>query len=583
MKSNASPFGLRLILTLFVFIHTASSQDGAAVRGALGSKLDTYLTRITPFGFSGAVLVAKNGEVILNKGYGTAIRSSDTRNDANTIFSIGSITKQFTAAAILKLESRGKLRVTDSLGTYFKDVPPEKQRITIHNLLTHTSGIVQDAGGDYEPAGRDEAVRRILALPMEFKPGEQFGYSNSGYSLLAAIVEQVSGRSYEQFLHDSLFVPSGMMATGYRFPDWKSHVVAHWYVGGMDNLTPLQRPYPYWFLMGNGGILSTTADMYRWHLALLGDRILPQEEKVKLFTPFLNEYAYGWDVLQSPRGLLIQHNGGSELGNSAEMRRYIDSNAVSIVFCNQFYGGIGLVDAVRGQIQDMIFGGDVPIPPSVQKLKTTAFKQYTGQFLLISGGRFRVLEHQGALAVQASGQDAISLLTFPEDVDTTQIKEIDAQVKRVFAAVLEGDYEPLRGVLANAADRFSRVKELMQNQFADNRDRTGAITSIEIVHTMPSAMQPGAFETAVAFRGNTGSFYLRYMSRDGKNIGMGQLQMVQPPMLTIQPIAGNEFVGFDLRTGHRVTMTFAIDKKSKAQSLTFRQKKRILVATRTEN
>lgn len=583
MKSNPSHFGLHSILTLILFVQSAFSQDVTAVRGVLGSKLDRYLTRITPFGFSGALLVAKNGEVVLNKGYGSAVRSTDTPNAANTIFSVGSITKQFTAAAILKLESRGKLRVTDSLGTYFKDVPPEKQSITIHNLLTHTSGIVQDAGADYEPAGRDEAVRRILGLPMEFKPGEQFGYSNSGYSLLAAIVEQVSGRSYEQFLHDSLFVPSGMMATGYRIPDWKSHVVAHWYVGEKDNLTPLQRQYPYWFLMGNGGILSTTADMYRWHLALLGDRILHHEEKVKLLTPFLDEYAYGWDVLQSPRGLLIQHNGGSDLGNSAEIRRYIDSNAVSIIFCNQFYAGNGLIYAVRRQIQDLIFGGDVPLPPSVRKLKTTAFKQYTGQFLLPSGGRFTVLEHQGALAVQASGQDAISLLTFPEDVDTTQIKEIDSQIKHVFAAVLDGDYEPLRGVLANAADRFSRVKELIQNQFADSRDRTGVITSIDIVHTVPSTMQPGAFETAVAFRGNTGSFYLRYMSRDGKNIGMGPLQVVQPPMLTIQQIAENDFVGFDLRTGHRVTMIFSIDKSTQAKSLAFRQKKRILVAIRTEN
>ena len=583
MKSTASHFGLLLILTLLLFIQSAFPQDVTTVRGVPGSKLDNYLTRITPFGFSGALLVAKNGEIILNKGYGAAIRSSETPNDANTIFSVGSITKQFTAAAILKLESRGKLRVTDSLGTYFKDVPPEKQSITIHNLLTHTSGIVQDAGGDYEMVGRDEAVRRILALPMEFKPGEQFGYSNSGYSLLAAIVEQVSGLSYEQFLRDSLFVPSGMMATGYRIPDWKSHVVAHWYVGEKDNLTPLQRQYPGWFLVGNGGILSTPGDMYRWHLALLGDRILPHEEKVKLFTPFLDEYAYGWDVIKSPHGLLIQHNGGSDLGNSAEIRRYIDSNAVSIIFCNQFYAGNGLVDAVRRQIQDLIFGGDVPLPPSVHKLKTTAFKQYTGQFLLPSGGRFTVLEHQGALAVQASGQDAISLLTFPEDIDTTQINEIQFQIKHVFAAVLDGDYEPLRGVLANAADRLSRVKELIQSQFADSRDRTGAVTSIDIIYTMPSSIQPGAFETVVAFRGNTGSFYLRYASRDGKNIGMGTLQVVQPPMLTIQPIADNDFVGFDLRTGHRVTMTFSIDMMAQATSLTFTQMKRNIVATRIEN
>jgi len=559
------------------------SQDSTIVKGDLGLRLDMYLTRITPFGFSGALLVARNGEIVLNKGYGMAVRSSNTPNDANTVFSVGSITKQFTAAAILKLESEGKLTVRDSLGKYFVDVPPDKRGITLHNLLTHTSGIVQDGGEDYDPVGRDEAVKRILALPMEFVPGENFGYSNSGYTLLAAIIEKVSGRTYEGFLHDSLFVPAGMITTGYRIPDWQSHVVAHWYVGDKDNVTPLERRYPFWFLTGNGGILSTTADMYRWHESLLGDRILPQREKEKLFTPFREEYAYGWDVIQSPRGLLIQHNGGSDLGNSAEIRRYIDSNAVSVLLCNQFYAGNAMIDAVRGHIQDLIFGADAPIPPPVHKLNGAALERYTGTYQLPSGGKFIVSDEQGSLYVSARGQDAISLLVFPRDFDSGALVAINTQITQVFSAALRGEYEPLRAVLAYPDRRFDRVKELIQTQIADNKQRTGAITSIEIYSTVPSPIQPGAFETVVQFKGENGDFYLRYFSRDGKNIGMGELPIVRPPARTIQPFNGGDFVGYDLRSGQIVTIAFSADEHGTETALIFRQSGGDWVAKRTRD
>ena len=580
---NSCTRRFNLLAILLFLAHISFSQDSTIVRGDLGSRLDMYLTRITPFGFSGALLVAKNGSIVLNKGYGTAVRSSNTPNDANTVFSVGSITKQFTAAAILKLESRGNLNVRDSLGKFFLDVPPDKRGITLHNLLTHTSGIVQDAGGDYEPVGRDEAVRRILALPMEFAPGEKFGYSNSGYSLLAAIIEKVSGRTYEQFLHDSLLVPAGMVTTGYRIPDWRSHVVAHWYVGNKDNETPLERRYPYWFLIGNGGILSTTADMYRWHESLLGDRILPQREKEKLFTPFLEEYAYGWDVIHSPHGVLIQHNGGSDLGNSAEIRRYIDSNAVSVLLCNQFYAGNAMIDAVRDHIQDLIFGGGAPLPPPVGKLNATALERYTGTYQLPSGGKFIVSDEQGSLSVSATGQDAISLLVLPEDFDAGALEAINTQIKQVFSAALRGDYEPLRAVLANPVRRFDRVKDLIQAQIADNKQRTGAITSIEIYSSVPFTIQPGAFETVVRFKGEKGDFYLRYFARDGKNIGMGELQIVRPPARNIQPVNGGGFVGYELRSGQIVTMAFSADAHGEATALIFRQNGGDRVAKRTRD
>jgi len=138
------------------------------VQGDAGAKLDAYLKEQK---YEGAVLVAKGGEVVLAKGYGLADRESGTPWTADTYVSIGSITKQFTAAAILKLEAQGKLAVEDKVGKFFKDAPDDKRGITLHQLLTHTSGLASDFAGDYDPVGRDEYVKRIFASKLESAPG----------------------------------------------------------------------------------------------------------------------------------------------------------------------------------------------------------------------------------------------------------------------------------------------------------------------------------------------------------------------------------------------------------------------------
>lgn len=133
-------------------------DDGAVVEGELGARLDHYLTQITPFGFSGAVLVASDGEVVLNKGYGMAVKSQGTPNPSQTVFSVGSITKQFTAAAIMKLEMDGKLSPSDLISKYLDGVPDDKSDVTLHHLLTHTSGVIEYTDPDYRPDLRDETV-----------------------------------------------------------------------------------------------------------------------------------------------------------------------------------------------------------------------------------------------------------------------------------------------------------------------------------------------------------------------------------------------------------------------------------------
>src|SRR4029077_12786787 len=202
---------------------------------------------------------------------------------ADTVFSVGSITKQFTAAAILKLEMQGKLHVEDAIGKYLANVPDDKRAITLHRLLTHTAGLESDFAGDYDPVSRDEYVKRILASKLRTKPGEVFFYANSGYSLLGAIVEIASGMPYEKYLRDNLFLPAGMKDTGYKLPNWPATRVAVGYHDGKRWGRLTEKPWagdgPYWALRANGGIHSTLDAMLPWHIPLPGGAIFPPRGK----------------------------------------------------------------------------------------------------------------------------------------------------------------------------------------------------------------------------------------------------------------------------------------------------------------
>lgn len=533
--------------------------DLDVVKGELGAKIDEYLTRITPFGFSGAALVAKNGEVILNKGYGMAIRSEKMPNTSKTVFSTGSITKQFTAAAIMKLEMQGKLNTNGLITEYFDSVPQDKSAITLHHLLTHTSGLVQDVGMDYDVAPRDETVEKMLAQPLEFDPGERFEYTNVGYSLLAAIVEHVSGQSYEEFLDEHLFKPAGMSFTGYRKPDWDQRVVAHWYVGAVDNGIALDKPYPYWNLMGNGGILSTTEDMYKWHLALLGNDILSEDVKKKLYTPFLNEYAYGWDVMDSPHGTLIKHDGGSTLGNAAEIRRYTDADIVIIVFCNADGGEVLFEKEVREKIEALVFGLDVEIPPQVLQHDTDYLKQFIGTYTLPTDGQVDVSLQGNALIATTQGQDAIHMLAFSDDADLSLHNDLNKRTQAIFEAAVKNDYSPFEVVLANREERYDRVREFINMRIDRYKDQTGSIESVHSLGTLPSSFEEGAVETAVELRGERGSIYFLSIWKDGQNIGVAPVRRAQGLTVPCMPVSNTEFAGYDLGMAKNVSLRFETD------------------------
>jgi CubicO group peptidase (beta-lactamase class C family) len=542
-------------------------RSAEIVKGELGAKINEYLTRITPFGFSGALLVAKGNDIILNKGYGFAIRSEGIPNTAETIFCVGSITKQFTAAAIMTLEMQGKLNTADPIGKYLDGVPEDKLGITLHHLLTHTSGLVQDVGGDYEEALRDETARKILAQPLEFKPGERFAYTNVGYSLLAAIVEKVSGQPYETYLYEHLFKPAGMEWTGYRRPDWNKRVVAHWYVGEKDNNNSLTRPFPYWNLLGNGGILSTAEDMYKWHRALLAEKILSAEAKEKIFTPYLNDYGYGWDVLKREHGLLIQHDGGSDLGNNAEIRRYIDADIVTILFCNQFYKGRPLFSVIRDKIENVVFGKEVAIPPAVKESDQATLKTYEGVYALATGGRLKVEARNKELLIKPEGQDAVNILIWPEGGDVSYYARMGELSARIFDAAIKEDFNPFGEAMANRERRFERVKELVERRIKMSQERIGAIKKVKAWETLPSSLEEGAVETTVELQAERGSIFFQLIWSGDKNIGLRALDFWQPLYITFLPVSRTEFAGYDLALARNMKVSFILDEKGMAKSL----------------
>jgi len=229
--------------------------------------------------FMGAVLVARENEVLLDKGYGFANLEWNIPDSPKTKFRLGSITKQFTAASILLLEERGKLKVDDPVKKYMPDAPAVWDRITIFNLLTHTSGIPNFTSfSDYrklEPfsATPEELVTRFRDKPLDFQPGERWSYSNSGYVLLGYLIEKISGESYAQFLQDNIFKPLGMVDSGY---DSNSTVIPNRASGyapnkdGLVNAGYIDMTIP----LSAGGLYSTTEDLLRWEQGLFGGKLL---------------------------------------------------------------------------------------------------------------------------------------------------------------------------------------------------------------------------------------------------------------------------------------------------------------------
>lgn len=549
----------RGMLSLAVFCLLALTGCGSGtgegvVVGEVGAALDQYLTRITPFGFSGAVLVAKDGEVVLDKGYGLASVAEGSPNTRGTVFTTGSITKQFTAAAIMALEADGVLSADDLLSAHIDGVPEDKAGIRLHHLMTHTAGVVASTGDDYEEVGRDEVVRRVLDAPLLFEPGTAMSYSNAGYSLLAAVIEIASGRPYEEFLSERLLAPAGMQKTGYRLPDWRGERLAHWYVGAIDNGVPLDRPFPYWNILGNGGILSTTGDMFLWYEALKAGEMFSLEARERLLTPFLNGYACGWEVRETEHGKVIQHNGANTLGASAEFRWFPDADVLIVAFCNRSFGGAPLTKAVRNDIATIAFGGDVAVPPAVSQAAGGDLEGLAADYRLPTGGRLRLQFENGELAMITFDQDAINALFLPDAEDPFIYQDLNNRANRLVGAAVSGNSAFFVSDLGD--ERTAMLAEMALRHLVGRfAEATGAGPRAAIgMGTVPMDHE-GLVLTSVRLRNELDSTgEIGFLWRDGRLAGIDDTGYeVRFPVMTA---SDGGFVGYHLGFGKTVRLSF---------------------------
>lgn len=334
-----------ILFALAFLLFTSCGQ--AEKKNNTFEQVDNYLSELDKVGFYGSVLVDLNGEPILSKGYGFSNIDKQIKNSAATIFDIGSLTKQFTASAILTLEMQGKLSTDDKISTYFENLPKDKERITIHDLLRHQSGLISNVGNDFEKISEAEFLDKVFSSKLLFETGTGFSYSNVGYSLLAIIIEKVSNQDYETYLYENLWKPAYMEMTGYTRPQFDTNLIAIGYhndnnIWGKPTDKEWDKTAPYWHLKGNGGVLSTTEDLYKWHKCLMTELVLSKEAKQKLYHPKLRPeeiensyYAFGWDISQTNRNTTqVWHNGTNRI-MYADFLRYIDEKVTLIMLSNK--------------------------------------------------------------------------------------------------------------------------------------------------------------------------------------------------------------------------------------------------------
>ncbi len=467
------PFRPSLVLLMAVLVQALLLGDcargqqtrGQQARGTLGTSLDHYLKALVGYGYSGAVLVAKNGEIILNEGYGLADREHKKPFTADTLFDIASISKQFTAAAILKLEMQGKLKVEDPLSRFFPSAPPDKAVVTLHQLMTHTSGFPDSIGDEYDVMTRDDFLKGIFATPLEHVPGGRFVYSDAGYAMLAAVVESVAGRPLGDFLHDQIFEPAGMHHTGLKPNAEDRERLAHGHSLQGDWGTSLDHSYapdgPWWNLRGNGGVLTTTGDLFLWDKALQGDAVLSKVEREKFQQPYVREtnapepkYAYGWSVTTGPTGhTRLAHVGGNGAFGS-DYRRYPEDGVVIFVDANTVtYSAIMITD----QIERKVFGKPVVEPPAVVAAPDSELQRCAGTYKLGANEHLTVAAEPGRLAVTADGGEGLAHIF--GSVGKERLKRFaqrDNRVEEVLEAGLHGKFGPLGEMLTLNAERGAK-------------------------------------------------------------------------------------------------------------------------------
>lgn len=462
----------------------APSVAGAAEPAdPLGARVSKFIEGIADWGFSGSAIVVRDGQIVAEVGAGVADPDSGRACSAASLYEIASSTKHFTAVAIHVLAEDGTLTLDDPVGRWLESWPEEHASVTIRHLVDHTSGFPRMGPTG---SGRDaaRAIADYVAGGRTSEPGTSFEYWNGGYALLAGIIEEASGRSFETFCRERLFVPAGMDDTGFcGEPRFAADRLTHGVMEGQSVGHAASRSYG-WEYRGMGGMVTTVGDLARWESALSGGRILDSLEGIHA----ANEMGYGgggW-IESSPSGGVAHFIAGNVAGFNSAMWRFPDDDAFVAVLCNTpsnaFIVGLQLCRMAFGQADF------IAMPPDRIELDAAVAAGLSGRFVGDEGIAVEVAWDGDRLQVVPEGQPAVQVMLAGTPEVPPHIVAATELATTLVDAMLKGRFEDLADVMdpdipADWPERFATY-------WQETVGPRGPVESVEVLWVRPTAESP---------------------------------------------------------------------------------------------
>lgn len=503
------------------------------------TEIESFLTNLEGFGFSGTVLLLKDGEEVLSKGFGLADREHGYRNEIGTIYDIASMSKSFTAVATLRLVEAGRLSLDDPISKYLEGLPADKQAITVRQLLSHTAGLDGDFpfkvfdGTYFEDVGKDEALKRILEIPLIQEPGKRYAYSNIGYVLLAGVVEEVAGKPFQEVIREEILKPTGLTQTGFRgsgMPASPEHLIAIGYEADRKTEDPRTISGSSWHDMGGGGMVSTTRDVSMFLTSLVQGRLLSEETLKLLWTAGDGNYGLGWTILTKPRNVMIA--AGNHLGFASRLSWYPEENFALVALANSAEDVIGMNHVVGAIVPQIWFGADYrrvfaneafSMPPPNKALSPKDEKSLVGIYPL-GGSTLTIKSGKRGMAIGATGQVAVNVILNADERETALLNELSQKIVNALKELMQGRSTLLRAAMRNDdPELFNGYLRPFNSLLRGwDEDRLGRIHSVRSLGTVPAGYPRGSFATTLLFKFDKGERRLKVgWSAEGRILNMG--------------------------------------------------------------
>lgn len=414
----------KALIILFAII---STLNGSAQE--FDKKIEILIDKAAKlYRFNGTILVSKKGQIILEKGYGFQDIKNNISNAPNTIYQVGSTTKQFTAAVILKLAEQNKLALDDKVSKYFPEFKIN-QNITIKHLLTHTSGIFEIfrdplfiKENKQLPMSKEKMLSFYIDKPLYFEPGTQYSYCNSGYQLLGLIIERITGKPYESNVRELILKPLKMNHSGFNFSELNSAQKAIGYTKYSKDKYVESIPWDSTATYSAGALYSTANDLYLWHKGLLNNKVLKKSTLKEAYTPFLEGYGLGCFIDTLYQKKVISHGGNIE-GFTSYFGR-IEEDDVSIILLNNIYNRE--IESIGTSILAILY--DKPYRFFEEaKISNDALEKYVGDYEINTDFHIKIVRIDNQLFAQIKNEPKFEI--FADKENSFFVKEEDIRVK----------------------------------------------------------------------------------------------------------------------------------------------------------